>query len=479
MTKRFIFLMYLFLVIPFCLCAQKISLSILAENTSTIQAMQVVEPLFEEKYPDIDLVFHPNTFDEAFDKSNEDFENGTSLYDVVIQYNFSLSSFVQNDYVYLLDELKAFNPEADYSFEDNLLDNYWSELGQYYKNFSEPEKGYVKVGYPSAALTMLLMYNKEMYDNPVNQEKYKQEYATDLAPPSTWEEYYNQARFFTNKEAGTYGVCIEGGPAGFLYFELMNFVGNMGGKVMNKERGWQSTMNTEVTVTSKDFKEALSFYKSLKPYNNGSYHTIEQFEQMRLMKEGQTAMAFVWSDMIYPNLKNPDGFDNRFGFTPVPGKSSILGGGAFFINKKTENPKEVSSLITFMNQYDTQLLMAKNGLCSPSKRVNESSELGFLPYIEALKTSLGRASITLEAGPESSKVSDAITSNVQLFWSDDISIDECLFNIESEVLQERENIFAATTQVESEERVSKIFYFLGLGMFVFLAFFLIKGKTRM
>lgn len=477
-----VILLSLFLLLLSSLNAQKIELSILAENTSTIQAMQVIEPYFEEQNPGIDLIFKPNTFDDAFSKSNEDFENGTSLYDIVIQYNFSLSSFVQNDYVYLLDELKSFNPGADYSFEEDLFDNYWLELGQYYKNVDNPNDGYVMVGYPSAALTMLLMYNKDLYENPENKIAYKKEFSKELNPPENWEDYYNQANFFTNKEKETYGVCIEGGPGGFLYFELMNFIGNKGGKVMDKSRGWQSTIDTEVTVSSDEVKSALAFYKSLKPFNKGSFHTVEQFEQMKIMKEGKTAMAMVWSDMIYPNIKTQDGFDKRFGFVPVPGQSSILGGGAFFVNKKTKHPKEISLLISFMNQYDTQLLMAKNGLCSPNKLVYNSSELKEIPYAKALQTSLSRATITLEAGPESSKVSDALTSNVQAFWDDKITLDECVKNVENEISSERDVIFKninnSNNIKESGKSISKIFYFIGLAILILFVYLFFKSKKR-
>ena len=84
-------------------------LTILGENSGSLQAMQV----FTDEYATatgVKLDFKPNSFEDAFTKSNQDFANGTGLYDLVLQYNFSLSSFFRNDYVYTLDELKQMSP---------------------------------------------------------------------------------------------------------------------------------------------------------------------------------------------------------------------------------------------------------------------------------------------------------------------------------------------------------------------------------
>ena len=71
-------------------------ITIIGENSSSIQSMQALQPEYE-KSSGVKLDFKPNSFEDAFNKSNQDFANKTGLYDLVLQYNFSLSSFVRNN----------------------------------------------------------------------------------------------------------------------------------------------------------------------------------------------------------------------------------------------------------------------------------------------------------------------------------------------------------------------------------------------
>ncbi|WP_111682853.1 extracellular solute-binding protein [Winogradskyella tangerina] len=420
----------------------KIEISIIGENTSTMQAMMSIEEDYERENPNVDLKFHPNTFDDAFNKSNQDFANKTGLYDIVIQYNFSLSSFVENDYIHLLDEVNSSVDSKMLAFESDLFQNYWEELGYYYNINSDSDKDVIKVGYPSAALTMLLMYNKSMFEDSINKEEYFSIYNKELKIPSNWEDYYTVAEFFTNEDKGEKGVCIEGGPGGFLYFELMNFLGGLkGGKVLDSKRGWDSKPDTNVIVNSPENLEALKLYNKMKNFNSGQYSNVEQFEQMRIMKKGKTAMAFVWSDMIYPSLFAAES-DNRFGFAEVPGNSSILGGGAYFVNKQTKNLGEVSKFINYLMQESTQVQMALNGFCSPLKTTYLNPEVAKLPYSEALAKSLDRADIALVAGIDSNMINEIITTYIQRCWNDELTEEEALEQIQSEITIGRKKLFS-------------------------------------
>lgn len=420
---------------------KKTTINIIGENSSTIQAMMGIEKDYEILNPDVDLIFHPNTFDDAFNKSNQDFANKTGLFDVIIQYNFSLSSFVENKYVYTLSDLNKNIPKSDRNFEKYILKNYWEELGYYFKDDQAIDKSLMQVGYPSAALTMVLMYNKELFNDQNNKKKFQEKYGKPLNPPTTWDDYYKLADFFTNDTNGTKGVCVEGGTGGFLYFELMNYIGSMDGKLLNSVRGWDSNKNTKVTIASKENTEALKFYKKLKPFNRGIYPNVEQFEQMRIMKEGKTAMAIVWSDMLYPSIKTETGYDNRFGFNPIPGNSSILGGGAFFVNKQTKNLGEVSKFINYLMQEKTQVKLASKGYCSPLRSVYDNELIRSLPYTSALKASLVRANIPLVAGADANIINEIITNYVQRCWNDELTPEQSLNSAQKEIETKRQEIF--------------------------------------
>jgi len=419
----------------------KVELNIIGENSSTIQALMKLKEEYEAQNPNVILNFHPNTFDDAFNKSNQDFINGTGLYDIILQYNFSLSSFVGNNYVYPIDELLAKIPNVDLAFEKDLFPEAWKEVGYYYKDINNQAAGHVKVGYPFASNSMLVMYNKEMLENEENKLKFRKKYSKELEPPKTWENFKNIADFFTNPSDGTYGVCLAGGNGGFLYYDWMNFLYGFGGKIMDKTVGWYGDKESELFLSSPDAIKALEYYISLKPANKGNFTDVEQSLQMKHMKEGKTALAIVWSDMIYPNLNVNGEIDNRFGFEEIPGGKSVLAGGAFFINKKSKNAIEAAKFIMYVMKPDIQTKLARNGLSCPSMSSYSDIEVAKLPYSKPLFNSLKRGGVVLEAGPESSAISDIITTYVQRCWNNGETPESALTKAQMEIEQKRKEIY--------------------------------------
>jgi len=267
-----------------------------------------------------------------------------------MQYNFSLSSFVRNDYVYPLESLKAkiSAPNSVFDFEDDLFSSVWKELGYYYKDPMNIEAGTAAVGYPFAANTMLLTYNKEMFEDETNKEQYEAIYGKELQPPTTWADYKQIAAFFTDSERGTYGVAMQGSAAGWLYYEWTNFAFGMGGGVSPKVRGWEGGLSVPITLSTEKNKAATQLFIDLRPYNKGSFFDVDGTLQAELMKEGDVAMALMWIDYLFPAFADKNGiFDQRFGFAPIPGNKSMIAGGSFFINRESRHPEEAFKFVTW------------------------------------------------------------------------------------------------------------------------------------
>lgn len=420
--------------------SNKIKINILGETSATIQAMDSLEEKYEANNPNIDLIFHPNTFDDALTKSNQDFANKTGLYDIIMQYNFSLSSFVENNYVYSIDDLDDNTPKNLRLFEKDLLKTNWREVGYYFskKGDKTEEQAFA---YPFSAHSMLLMYNKDMFDNEVNKQKFKGLYGRELTPPRTWDDFYKVAEFFTDKEKNTYGICLGGSNDGYLYYTMANFFYGMNGKVLDKEVGWQGDANTKVLLNSKENIKALSLVRKLKPFNYGNFSSTNSYESMRIMKEGKTAMSMVWSDLIYPTIKEQNQFDNRFGFSPIPGNKSIFIGGAYFISKSSKHPQESFNYIVDLMQEENQEKLALHGLCPASLKIYEKPLVKKLPYVSALKESIKRGGVILEAGPDASIISEIITTYVQKCWNDEFTPEQALNKAQSEIEKKRKEIF--------------------------------------
>jgi multiple sugar transport system substrate-binding protein len=402
-----------------------------------------LEGEYEQMHPEIDLVFKPNTFEDALTKSNQDFSLHTGLYDIIMQYNFSLASFVRNNYVYTIDELKdSINKnEFSFDFEADLYTENWREVGFYYADDNDPSKGELKVAYPFSAHSMLLMYNVSMFTDSLNKAKYRTKYGQELKPPSTWDDFYNCAEFFTNKEKGTYGVSIGGANGGYLYYCLLNFIYGFGGQILDNNIGWHSYDETQVLLNSPEVVNAFTYYKSLKPFISGVFSSTDQYEPIRLMKEGNTSMAIVWSDLIYPNINDEGILDDRYGYSPIPGDKSAFVGGAYFINRDSKHPVEAFKYILYIMQPETQVKLAKAGLCPASKVTYENKDVKNLPYIEALKTSIDRGGVILDAGADADMISQVLTNYVQKMWDEELSPSQAVELATKEIQIKRKDIF--------------------------------------
>ena len=308
-------------------------------------------------------------------------------------------------------------------------------------DYRHPSKGFVKVGYPYVANSILLMYNKEMFNDEENQLLFKEKYGRELKVPTTWDEYYEVAEFFTNEDKGTYGVCLEGASGAFLYFEFANYLYSMGGKVLDKEMGWEGDKNTKVILNSPEALKALKFIKSLKPFNKGNFSDVEQFKQMELMKEGKTAMSLSWEDVISMNIQNEPEFSNKFGFATIPGEKSIIGGGAFFINRNSKHPEEAFKFVLYLLQPEIQKELAIKGLSTALKSIYKDEEVKKISHMPALQKSLERGGIYLEAGPDSDMISETLSTYIQKVWRNELTSEEALRKAQEEIEYKRKEIY--------------------------------------
>lgn len=59
---------------------------------------------------------------------------------------------------------------------------------------------------------MLFIYRTDLYGDPLEQEGFAHRFGYPLAVPSTWDEYRDQALWFTRPESGLYGTVLAGYP---------------------------------------------------------------------------------------------------------------------------------------------------------------------------------------------------------------------------------------------------------------------------
>jgi multiple sugar transport system substrate-binding protein len=417
-------------------------ITIIGENSSSIQSMQSIQTDYETK-SGVKLDFKPNSFEDAFNKSNQDFANKTGLYDIVLQYNFSLSSFVRNEYVYKLADLKKESSNTNYDFEKDIFPNVWKEVGYYYQNPANPDDQDIQViSYPFAANTMLLVYNQELFNDAEQKKNFLTKYGRELTVPTDLRSFKEVAEFFTQPDKELSGLCLQGSTGGWLYYEWCGILQNFDGKVLDKNQGWQGNANTSILLANEKGIAATEYYMSLKPFNAGNFVTTDGVEQRNIIKKGKVAMGLIWSDYAWGLINDGNGkMDNRFAFAPTPGNKSMIAGGAYFVNKQSKHSKESFDYITYLMQKENQIKMIEKGLCAPTISAYDSPEAQKIAYAPALKTSLLRAEYMLEAGPDADLINNVITTYIQKIWNKEMSVQEGLNAAKIEIEKERKLLF--------------------------------------
>src|SRR5437764_15487705 len=78
-------------------------ITVLGEDSSNLKAIRTLRTEYESA-KNVRLEFNADEFNIANQKANTDLANHTGVYDLILQYNFSLASFSRNRYVLFLGE---------------------------------------------------------------------------------------------------------------------------------------------------------------------------------------------------------------------------------------------------------------------------------------------------------------------------------------------------------------------------------------
>jgi len=103
-------------------------------------------------------------------------------------------------------------------------------------------------GFPDDGDVLLLYYRKDLFGDEVNQAAFKQKYGYDLAPPATWDQFYDISQFFTSKMGPKgHGSALIHSPGlvHYLWEERFRLVG---GKFFDADT-MKSTVNSDAGVT--------------------------------------------------------------------------------------------------------------------------------------------------------------------------------------------------------------------------------------
>lgn len=146
------------------------------------------------------------------------------------------------------------------------------------------------VGLPYHDGPECLVYRKDLFEDPKENDAFRAAYGYDLVPPTTWQMYEDAARFFTRPDQGLYGTVVAAFPDGHnTVYDFCLQLWSRGGE-LSDSRG-RPTLDTPQAVASLDFYRRLVHDRSMTPAGLEEIDSVKSGERFA---SGDIAMMVNW-----------------------------------------------------------------------------------------------------------------------------------------------------------------------------------------
>lgn len=242
--------------------------------------------------------------------------------------------------------------EQKYSYDMIYLDNSWiqqiAELGiirditSYFENRPHLSKALIPnllertatihnhiYGVPSLLCAQTLFYRKDLFEDPVLQNKFAELYHRQLTPPTNWFEYMLIANFFTRSKNPDspveYGVVMGTRDDEMMLTEVLPRIWAYGGNLFDN--------NGDVCLYSEESMQGIRNYISCLSCSTPDWENRLLPHFPVSFAEGNAAMSIFYDIhacklIDYKSSKVLD----KIGFAPIPGGTSTMGGWNYCIN---------------------------------------------------------------------------------------------------------------------------------------------------
>lgn len=285
-----------------------------------------------------------------------------------------------------------------------------------------------------------LFYIKSLYEDAEKQAAFKAEYGYDLAPPETWAQVADQAKFFANPPDfyGTQYVGKDEAITGRFYEMLVA----EGGQLFTED--WEPAFNSEAGV------RALNWFVDL--YNaNAVPKGVPNYlwDDTGLgFASGTVAMNLDWGGWsAFFNDPANSKVAGDVGLIRAPKGSSGLrtgwsGSHTFSITETCDNKEAAASFVSFLTDHDRQMVEARKGLLPTRTQVWEDAKAEFqssgqdflVQVFDTFQASMAEDAFTPPLIPEWIEVSNVLWPRLQAAIVGDMTAQEALDEAAAEAL---------------------------------------------
>lgn len=290
-------------------------------------------------------------------------------YDVCMYDNPWLDILVEKDLLLDVTDFVESNAIDTSSFLNGLLDKVGLSNGRYF-------------GIPFLFGPQLLLYRRDLFENPKLCDQFEKKYREKLRVPRTWFEFNVISSFFTRSlnpnSPVEFGTSFSARNAAILLPELMPRVWAYNGSVFDEDG--------VPLVTSAAFKKGVNSlveafkYASPQTLTYSVENTVEDFYL------GNTAMLVSFASFIADvNNSAKSKITGKIGYANIPGNHSVLGSWGLAIPATNRSPQTAFEFIRWICDPDMSSYFAILDGQSPLKNVYTNDELAnhypWLPLI--------------------------------------------------------------------------------------------------
>jgi len=220
------------------------------------------------------------------------------------------------------------------------------------------------IGMPAWTNAELLFYRTDLFNDPTQQANFKAQYGYDLTPPTTWQQYLDMAKFFTQDTNGDgkpeiYGTDVKGD----VETEWLATVLQAGSPSVVLDA------NNNVIINDANHKAALDFY--VQPIQDGSAPAgasqMDWTASQNLFNQGSLAMMRFWAH-AYTQIPTDSPVYGKVGVVPMPAGPGGIAGipGAWYLSVPTASKQAdlAKQFITFATQNNALGLGTTLGLAA-------------------------------------------------------------------------------------------------------------------
>jgi len=330
----------------------------------------LMPPKFEAftKKTGVKIEYDEALFAAMYSKINMELVGETGAYDVVIVESSTTNEWAP--YLYTMRELAE-------KFDPGGVEALRRELKYYHPVLLRTSSDYQGrlIGMPYDQYTQVMIYRKDVFEDPIEKANFKKRYGYELAPAKSWKQLQDQAEFFTRKagdklkgevlKQDIYGVSLMAGRYE-INDEISAILWGMGGHWARPVRNTEGEL-VGFKVTEADklmLQAALEIYKGLLPYAApGCLSGFWDFCATEFIAGRAIIIPFIYGCCIYPwctdvELEIPGAIAGAA--EPVGGKGYV---GCFHlaVPKAANNPEAAYWLGRYLTCWDNQVEWGEAG----------------------------------------------------------------------------------------------------------------------